>query len=89
MGTLGSCLVIVSLVYQVTRRLLSVQAVLLRRQAGKDAELLVLQHENVVLRRQLAVCDRQAAALTDSSTPRRLLQTRVLGGLINEYRYTA
>jgi putative transposase len=46
--------VIVSLVYQVTRRLLSVPAVLLRKQGGKDAELLVLRHENAVLRRQLA-----------------------------------
>lgn len=44
----------VSLVYQVTRRLLSVPAVLLRKQGGKDAELLVLRHENAVLRRQLA-----------------------------------
>ena len=44
---------IVSLVYQVTRRLLSVPAVLLRDRAGKDAELLVLRHENAVLRRQL------------------------------------
>ncbi|RNG34340.1 integrase core domain-containing protein [Streptomyces botrytidirepellens] len=43
---------IVSLVYRVTRMLLSVPAVLLRRQAVKDAELLVLRHENAVLRRQ-------------------------------------
>ncbi|ADI04413.1 integrase catalytic region [Streptomyces bingchenggensis BCW-1] len=35
------------------------------------------------------LCDRQVAALTDSRTPRRLLQTRVLSGLINEYRYAA
>ncbi|GAA2345780.1 hypothetical protein SVIO_110120 [Streptomyces violaceusniger] len=45
---------IISLVYQVTRKLLSLPAVLLRKQAGKDAELLVLGHENAVLRRQLA-----------------------------------
>ncbi|MGW7005557.1 integrase core domain-containing protein [Streptomyces sp. NPDC054933] len=44
---------IVSLLYKVTRRLLSVPAVLLRRDTAKEAELLVLRHENAVLRRQL------------------------------------
>jgi putative transposase len=44
---------IVSLVYQMTRKLLSVPVVLLRRQVAKDAELLVLRHENAVLRRNL------------------------------------
>ncbi|WP_231648592.1 integrase [Saccharothrix sp. NRRL B-16348] len=45
---------IVSLLYKVTRRLLSIPSVLLRSEAAKDAELLVLRHENAVLRRQLA-----------------------------------
>ncbi|WP_309111706.1 hypothetical protein [Saccharothrix sp.] len=45
---------IVSLLYSVTRRLLSVPSVLLRSEAAKDAELLVLRHENAVLRRQVA-----------------------------------
>lgn len=44
---------IVSLVYQVARYLLAVPAVLLRRDAAKDAELFILRHENAVLRRQL------------------------------------
>jgi putative transposase len=46
--------VIVPLLYKVSRRLLSVPAVLLRRDTAKNAELLVLRHENAVLRRQLA-----------------------------------
>ncbi|MFJ6597085.1 hypothetical protein ACIQPP_40935 [Streptomyces violaceusniger] len=43
-----------SLLYMVTRKLLTVPSVLLRRGTAKDAELLVLRHENAVLRRQLA-----------------------------------
>ena len=45
---------IVSLLYKVTRKLLSVPSVVLRSETAKDAELLVLRHENAVLRRQLA-----------------------------------
>ncbi|MBA8926790.1 hypothetical protein BC739_003996 [Kutzneria viridogrisea] len=41
---------IVSLLYRATRALLSVPAALLRRNTAKHAELLVLQHENTVLR---------------------------------------
>jgi putative transposase len=44
---------IVSLLYRATHALLSVPAVLLRRDTAKDTELLVLRHENAVLRRQL------------------------------------
>ncbi|GAA3378703.1 hypothetical protein GCM10020367_59300 [Streptomyces sannanensis] len=42
-----------SLLYKVARKLLSLPSVLLRSTAVKDAELLVLRHENAVLRRQL------------------------------------
>jgi hypothetical protein len=45
--------VIVSLLYKVCRRLLSVPAVLLRRLTCTEAELFVLRHENAVLRRQI------------------------------------
>ncbi|WP_435853572.1 tyrosine-type recombinase/integrase [Streptomyces sparsogenes] len=45
---------IVSLLHKVTRKLLTLPSVLLRRGTAKDAELLVLRHENAVLRRQLA-----------------------------------
>ena len=43
---------IFSVVYLLVRRLLGCLVVLARREVSKDAELLVLRHENVVLRRQ-------------------------------------
>ena len=46
-------MVIVSLLYRASHALLSIPAVLLRRDTAKDAERLVLRHENTVLRRQL------------------------------------
>ncbi|MCX4688556.1 integrase core domain-containing protein [Kitasatospora purpeofusca] len=45
---------IVSLLYKVAHKLLSAPGVLLRRDTAKDAELLVLRHENAVLRRQIS-----------------------------------
>ncbi len=45
---------IVSQLYKATRKLLSATLVLLRSEAEKDAELLVLRHENTVLRQQPA-----------------------------------
>jgi hypothetical protein len=44
---------IVSPVYQIARKLLTVPAVLLRRDTAKDTELLVLPHDNAVLRSHL------------------------------------
>lgn len=68
---------IVSLLYKVARKLLSVPSVLLRAQVAKDAELLVLRHENAVLRRQLAgpvryeMADRVWFAALSGLIPRR------------------
>jgi putative transposase len=45
--------VIISVVYLLVRCLLGCLTVLTRNQASKDAELLVLRHENAVLRRQV------------------------------------
>ena len=44
---------IFSVVYLVVRCLLGCLTVLARREVSKDAELLVLRHENAVLRRQI------------------------------------
>ena len=43
---------IISAVYLLVRSLLSCLMVLTQREVSKDAELLVLRHENAVLRRQ-------------------------------------
>jgi hypothetical protein len=46
--------VLLSLLYQLTRALFGALTVICRREVSKDAELLVLRHENAVLRRQIA-----------------------------------
>ncbi len=45
---------IISVVYLVVRCLLGCLMLLTQRQVSKDAELLVLRHENAVLRRQIS-----------------------------------
>jgi putative transposase len=50
---LGSSRVIFTLVYVIVRSVLGLLVVLFRRDLSKDAELLVLRHENAVLRRQI------------------------------------
>jgi hypothetical protein len=47
-------MLLVSILYRLARGLLSLTAVLMRRELGKDVELLVLRHENAVLHRQVA-----------------------------------
>jgi putative transposase len=44
--------VLLSLLYQLVRALLGALIVLCRREMSNDTELLVLRHENAVLRRQ-------------------------------------
>ncbi|MFE5585636.1 integrase core domain-containing protein [Kitasatospora sp. NPDC056531] len=72
---------IVSLLYKVARKLLSVPGVLLRRDIAKDAELLVLRHENAVLRRRISgplryePADRFWLAALSSLIPRRRWRT--------------
>jgi len=46
--------VLLSLVYRLVRRLFGLLAVLVRSDLSRDIELLVLRHENQVLRRQLS-----------------------------------
>jgi putative transposase len=50
---LGSSLVIFTLVYVIVRSVFGLLVVLFRRDLSKDAELLVLRHENAVLRRRI------------------------------------
>ena len=50
---LGSSRVILTLVYVIVRSVLGLLVVLFRRDLSNDAELLVLRHENAVLRRHI------------------------------------
>jgi transposase InsO family protein len=68
--------VIISVFYLLVRYLLGCLAVLARRRVSKDAELLVLRHENAVLRRQIgrvryAAGDRLWMAALSRLVPRR------------------
>ncbi|MFI6847800.1 integrase [Kitasatospora sp. NBC_00085] len=78
-GLLDPVWVIVSLVDKAARKLLAVPAVLLRRDAAKDAELLVLRHENAVLRGQLTAPVRHE--------PEDRLWFAVLSSLIPRHRW--
>jgi hypothetical protein len=47
-------MLLLSILYRLVRCLLGLTVVLVRRDLSKDAELLVLRHENTVLRRQIS-----------------------------------
>jgi putative transposase len=47
-------MLLLSILYRLVRCLLGLAMVLVQRDLGKDAELLVLRHENAILRRQSA-----------------------------------
>jgi hypothetical protein len=67
---------LLSILYQLLRCLLGLTAVLVRRDLSKDVELLVLRHENAVLRRQVCrvrytAADRVWLAALSRLVPRR------------------
>ena len=69
-------MLLLSILYRLLRCLLGLIAMLVRRDLGKDAELLVLRHENAVLRRQISrvrytTADRVWLAALSRLLPRR------------------
>jgi hypothetical protein len=69
-------MLLLSILYRFVRCLLGLTTVLMRRDLSKDAELLVLRHENTVLRRQVALvrytpADRAWLAALSRLLPRR------------------
>jgi hypothetical protein len=68
--------VLLSLLYQVVRALLGALSVLCRGEVSKDAELLVLRHENAVLRREITRVRYTAADRVWLSALARLLPRR-------------
>jgi len=69
-------MMLLPILYRLMRGLLGMAAVLLRRDLSKDAELLVLRHENTVLRRQISrvrytSADRAWLAALSRLVPRR------------------
>ncbi|HEV2636328.1 MAG TPA: hypothetical protein VGX23_14345 [Actinocrinis sp.] len=67
---------LITFAHRITRKLLSALATVARHDVSKDAELLVLRHENTVLRRQITTvryepADRFWFAALSSLIPRR------------------
>jgi putative transposase len=73
--------VIISVVYLLLRCLLGYLTVLARRQVSKDAELLMLRHQNTVLRRQAGRVRYQPADRLWLAALSRLVPRRRWGGV--------
>jgi hypothetical protein len=67
---------LLSIWYQMVRWLLGLTVVLVRRDLSKDAELLVLRHENAVLRRQITLRGSKSRLPTLNSDFMPLVRTR-------------
>jgi hypothetical protein len=63
---------LLSIIYEVVRRLLDALTVVIRREITKDVELLVLRHENAVPRRQVASIRRTPVDRLRLAAPSRL-----------------
>jgi putative transposase len=73
--------VIISVVYLLVRCLLGCLTVLTRRRLAKDAELLVLRHQNAVLRRQVSRISYHPADRLWLAALSRLITRRRWGGM--------
>jgi putative transposase len=69
-------MLLLSILYWLVRWLLGLSAVLMRRDLSKDAELLVLRHENAVLRRQVARVHYRSVDRMWLAAPSRLVPRR-------------
>jgi putative transposase len=77
------------IVYLLTCRVLGLVVLGFRCDRAKDAELLVLRHENAVLRRNAGRVRYEPGDRVWFAALARIIRKPVLGGLINEYARAA